>query len=83
MIPCKETKCLKQAICKTKRTIFCTLLYQYLYSNNENWHDGFESFPALIDLYRDPIDNKYHEAFQGAPIINAVRLQTEMEKKKP
>lgn len=80
MIPCKEDKCLKLAICKSKRTIFCTRMYQFMYEDNVNWHDGFEFLPNLIDLYRDAVDNKYHEAFDGAPIINSVRLQMEMEK---
>ena len=83
MIPCKEIKCLKEAICKTKRTIFCTKLYQYLYSNNENYQDGFDAFPILIDVYRDRADLVLNGTMNGAPIMCGARLIKEMEKNNP
>ena len=83
MIPCKETRCLKQAICKTKRTIFCTSLYEYLYSNTENYQDGFYAFPSLIDVYKDRSDLVLNGTMDGAPIMNGTRLLKQMEKYNP
>lgn len=79
MIPCKENGCLKYPICKSKTTIFCTPLYNYMYQNNENWHDGFNSLQNLIDVYRDRnIVNS--SLFEGAPIINSTRLMDKVAK---
>ena len=82
MIPCKENGCLKYPICQSRVTIFCTLLYNYMYENNDNWLDGFESLKNLIDLYRDKYEGQpYMDKIRdGAPIINSTRLMDKVEK---
>ena len=81
MIPCQEDKCLKFPICKNLRTIFCTPLYNYLYSSIENQDEGYSILTELVDCYRDRKDLRRSYVVHpedGAPIINSKRLMEEM-----
>ena len=75
MIPCKENSCLKFPICQGKITIFCTTLFKYLRSV-ENEIEVYEILYKLIDCYRDKYeDQKYMDKIKyDAPIFNSKRL---------
>lgn len=79
MTPCERDKCLKLPACKSKRTIFCNPLYQFMFTDIQKQDEGYALLTNLIDVYRDeqyPGDGP----FQGAPIINANRLADKIEK---
>ena len=84
MIPCKKDKCLKFPVCKTKRTIFCTLLYNYMYSTMNKQDEAFSILVHLIECYRDrgDLQRRYMADIKdSSPIINSYRLIGEYEEK--
>ena len=71
MIPCKESKCLKFPVCKTKRTIFCTLLYVYL-REIINEDEVYEILQDLVSCYPNETEfglNHVAELKRNEPVI--------------
>jgi len=84
MIPCRKDKCLKFPVCKTQRTIFCSLLYNYMYSTINKQDEAFSILVHLIECYRDrgDLQRRYMADIKdSSPIINSYRLIGEYEEK--
>ena len=95
MIPCKQTKCLKLAVCKSKEEIVCTDLRTYYISldghDNDRWSELNDTLPHLKrlgitvmhDTWYPPVENPSVELVNCKEYYKSAYLHDKKEKVKP